>query len=442
MSLSRLSTLFGNTPLYIVGGAVRNMLLGVEPKDIDITAGMRAEDVIALLDGTEFSVVPSSLRMGTLIIKDGGDSYEYTCFRTDSYPAGSGVHTPVDVKFTDDIELDARRRDFTVNAIYYDIDSGTYVDPLNGIGDLRARVLRTTRTPREVFSEDGLRLMRLVRFSSELGFDIDEECYRVACSLVHLLRDISVERIEEELSKILLADVSGYGNTNGHYDGINMLINIGAMEYIMPELMRGAGVAQNSRYHSDDVLTHEVEAMRIADTDMRLVALLHDIGKPYELERTGNMHMHNVSGSRIVRDVLTRLRYPNKVIERASRLVYIHMFDIDNGAREDTIKRFILDNVDYIHDFLRLRYADIMSSSKDLSSYDHIKAVYEDMLRRGVPMRLRELAISGDDLKALGVRGKAIGEMLGVILRDVALDRVANDRDAIVAHIRGGEWRL
>ena len=439
MSLDALARKFNDKPLYIVGGAVRNMLLGVKAHDIDITSSMRADDVIAMLDGSDFKVVPSSLRMGTLIIRDGKNKYEYTAFRKDSYRANSGEHQPVEVSFTDDINIDAMRRDFTVNAIYYNILTGEYIDPLHGMDDIKKRILRTTREPESVFAEDGLRLLRLVRFASQLGFSIEPHCYEVARSLIHLLGDISVERIEEEFSKILVADISGYGNTYGYYKGVKMLIDLGAMDYIIPELMAGKGVEQNPIYHKYDVLTHEVEALRYAHESVRLEALIHDIGKPYALKADGNMYNHAEVGATIARKALARLRYPNKVIDEVSRLVELHMFNMDGKASPYKVKKFIIDNHDVIDKFMYIRYADVMASKNAMESYTRMAEALEEMRNARVPMSIRELKVNGNDVKKLGVNPAEIGNVLQSILYDVAINGLPNTREDILKKIRGGE---
>lgn len=432
MSLIGLAKRFSDKPLYIVGGYVRNMIAGVSVGDIDIASALPAEEVIERLKDSEYKVVPSSLRMGTLIIKDGKSRYEYTSFRTDSYPINSGCHSPLDVKFTDDIMLDAKRRDFTVNAIYYDILKEKIVDPLGGAEDVKSRVLRTTRNPEEVFAEDGLRLLRFVRFYAELGFRMSEHDYEVAKGLVHLLKDISIERITDEFNKILHADTKGYGNKDGHYNGLKKLIEMGAMEYIIPELLQGNGIRQNEKYHDLDVLGHILECVRVSDDSIRLHALMHDIGKPESLIRDGNMHKHNVIGSLMTKEILTRLRYPNKVRDNVAEVVYIHMFNLDNKAKDDTIRKFIVDYHDVLNEFLLLRKADILASKiKNYDSYYRIRDIYESMKRDNIPMSTGELAVNGNDLMNWGYKGKEIGDTLSKILYEVASGRLRNERETV-----------
>lgn len=436
MSLESLAKLFGKDRLYIVGGYVRNMLMDVPASDIDIASPKRAEEVIELLSKSDFKVEPSSLRMGTLIIRDGDEKYEYTAFRRDSYPEGSGRHRPLSVEFGGDMETDAKRRDFTVNAIYYDILADAYVDFLGGIEDVESGILRTVRDPKEVFSEDGLRIMRLARFHAETGFRVEENTFNVAKELSYLIKDISIERITEELKKILVADAKPYGNKGGHVDGIKMLVELGVLDHILPELMKGKGVKQNEKYHNSDVLTHSIDAMGYAEPDIRLVALLHDVGKPYALELDGNMYRHNAIGSDIVCEIARRLKLSKRESAEIVKLTKIHMFNLDGKAKEKTIKKFILENVDVIEKFLRLRRADIRASKNaDFTSLEKMERLYEEMIDREVPLRISELDIDGDDLMEIGVFGKAIGDTLNRLLEKVALGYVENKREDIIEYL-------
>ena len=188
-------------PLYAVGGCVRDYLRGKECYDIDLSGGVRPDDLVELLSKSPFRVVSASPRLGTVIIK-GKNTYEYTTFRIDSYPAGSGIHTPTDVQFTDDLTVDAKRRDFKCNAIYYDIKGRQIIDPLGGIEDIKQNILSTTIDPDVVLSQDGLRILLLARFVSKLGYEIDKQTYDSAKRLLGRLNDISGERIREELNKI------------------------------------------------------------------------------------------------------------------------------------------------------------------------------------------------------------------------------------------------
>ena len=433
MSLENLAKLFGEDRLYIVGGYVRNMLMDVPASDIDIASPKRADEVLELLSNSEFRVEPSSLRMGTLIIRDGDEKYEYTAFRQDSYPEGSGRHRPLSVTFGRDMESDARRRDFTVNAIYYDVLADAYVDVVGGIEDVERGILRTVREPEEVFSEDGLRIMRLARFHAETGFSVEEKTFAAAKKLSYLINDISVERITEELKKILIADIKPYGNKGGHIQGIKMLFELGVLDRILPELTKGSGVAQNEKYHKSDVLTHSIDTMGYADFDIRLPALLHDVGKPYALERDGNMYAHAVIGSDIVRKIAARLRLSKRESAEAVKLTKIHMFDLDGKAKDRTVKKFILENADVIEKFFKLRKADIQASKQvDLTSLYKMENIYDAMMSKGTPLCIGELYIDGNDLMERGIVGKEIGTTLSELLEKAALGEVENSNLALV----------
>ncbi|MGI6702031.1 MAG: CCA tRNA nucleotidyltransferase [Christensenellales bacterium] len=223
------------SPLYVTGGYVRNSIMGIKTSDIDIAAKERPEDIINLLKGSGFQTVPVNMKLGTLKIIKGGEYYEYTAFRKDSYPKGSGIHKPLNVSFTEDIKEDALRRDFTVNAIYYSVKDHTFVDITGGIEDIKSRVIRAVKMPDEVFSEDGLRLMRMVRFTAELGFSVDESTLESAKKNRLLIKDIAPERIYNELKMILSADQK-YGIGGAHIKGIKLLKETGIAEIIFPGL--------------------------------------------------------------------------------------------------------------------------------------------------------------------------------------------------------------
>lgn len=228
---------------------------------------------------------------------------EYTTFRIDSYPVNSGAHTPSDVIFTRDIEKDTLRRDFTVNAIYYSIDTAEYVDYTGGIPDLYKHVLRTTQSPEKVFSEDGLRILRMVRIAAELGFDIDEETLDGAKKSVHLLKDISGERKREEFLKILRADrkYPSDRTKDSEVKALRVLDEIGALEYILPGISAAKGMEQRPDFHVYDVFNHLIETVRYCPPDLRLAGLLHDVGKPLSVQKYGNMHMHAKTGQEIAK---------------------------------------------------------------------------------------------------------------------------------------------
>ena len=413
-------------PLYAVGGCVRDHLRGKECYDVDLSGGVKPDELIEILQSSPFGVVSASPRLGTVIIK-GKNTYEYTTFRIDSYPSGSGVHTPTDVQFTDDLTVDAKRRDFKCNAIYYRIIDGQIIDPLGGIKDIEKSVLSTTIDPDIVLSQDGLRILRLARFVSTLGYEIEGSTYDSAKSLVGRLNEISVERIREELNRILAGEHC--------YKALCLMRDIGALEIILPELASNDGVAQRAEFHKYDVLEHIFKVVEACPPQVRLAGLFHDIAKGVCQKEDGNTYFHNTRGADMTQDIMTRLKYPNRQIERTVRMVRLHMFDINGNTKESKCRRFIAGNIDIFDDMLALFEADCIGTGYFQSSRtaDKLRKIYAKMLEEKVPMSMRELAVNGKDLQELGYDGKEIGQTLQE-LWDLALRGcVVNDKDTLLS---------
>ena len=415
-NLTALASLFP-VPLYAVGGFVRDSLLGFNQSDIDVASSLPPEKVKSLLSGTEYEVKDGSKKLFTLIIKHGDFSYEYTTFRKDSYTSG---HRPISVVAVTDIKEDALRRDFKINAIYYDIKNACLADPLNGIGDLNSKIISTTRAPEDVFGEDGLRLMRLARIASSIGFSIDEKTLDGAKRNALLINEISPERIKDELNKILIADTF-YGKQNAQVNGLKILNDIGVLKIILPEITDGIGLEQNPLYHKYDVFGHSLKTVECAPPSIRLAALLHDVAKPYMKINTGRYRGHDKQGSIMARNILTRLRYPLATINEISRLVEIHMFNLNNDARPNTIRKFILNNKDILDKFFLLKYADTYGggtfTEKLIPSAENIRDEYKKMLDENVPFSVSDLLVDGNDLFAFPTlppnkRGECLNELL------------------------------
>ena len=406
--LLNLAELFpSDSPLYIVGGYVRCGLMGLEYGDLDLTSRLTPNELKSLLSDTPFKIVDSNLRVGTVIIKSKNFTAEYTTFRVDSYPTG-GNHSPSKVVFTNDIALDARRRDFKINAIYYDVLKDEIIDPVGGLKDLNDSVLSTTRTPEEVFAEDGLRILRLVRFAAELNFNIDSETFSVAKELVNQILDLSEERIAVELKKILTADCRYRIKNNefAHFKGVKLLDDVGALCLIFPPLQDGKGLKQNPKYHDYDVFEHSLTTVKFATADIRLAALLHDVAKPFCLKRDGNMYAHPSEGGIMARRLLGKkgLKLSNKEIDFTARLIENHMYNLDNQTKDGKLKVFIAKNCDIIKPLVNLMRADAMAA-KGFHSYsaDRIESLYDSMINSSTPMKISDLKVKGNDLISLNV---------------------------------------
>lgn len=438
MSLKKLAEYFEN-PVYIVGGAVRNEMLGYPVSDIDICGAAAPEEVINKLTGTEFFVKTASDKLFTLIITDGTEKYEYTAFRTDSYR--TGIHTPYESKRADSLETDALRRDFTVNAIYREILSGKICDPLGGLTDLKNRLLRSVN-PEKVLAEDGLRLMRLARIAAETGFEIEEATLEAAKRNAHLIKDIACERIREELDKILLADQK-YGVPKAHARGLRLLDETGVLQYIIPELTAGKGVEQRKDFHKYDVFTHIMKAVEAAENCVRLAALFHDIAKPKCLAENGTMRGHDKTGEIMTRAIMTRLRYSNERIETVSRLVALHMYDLTCEAKESTLRAFIQSNHKLVPFIIKLKRADSIGRGMGESSNPsaaRMEAVYNKMLSEGIPMTVADLAVTGNDLIEAGIPEKSRSEVLKRLLNETKCGGAMLERENQLKFIKNARF--
>lgn len=441
MPLIRLAELFaaaGHT-LYGVGGMVRNPLLGLPVTDNDVTSGMTPGEVMGLCESNGIKHLDIGAAFGMVELHYMGEVFQHTTFRRDTYPSGGG-HRPSGVAYSKDINEDAFRRDFTVNAIYENILTGELTDPTGGMADLKKRLLRaTSEDPAVIMGEDALRIMRLARFGAELGFEAEKGTFAAAREHAPGLADISPERIREELDRILLSDAK-YGVPHGPYRGLEMLDRLGAIDVIMPELAEGRGVAQKPQYHRYDVLHHCFHTVDCIGPELilRLAALLHDVGKPAALRATGRMYTHDVLGADIARGILERLRYPSGVIREVTALIRAHMFDLRTEAREDTIRLWLQEmGIERSRRLIALRRADVHGSGLiegAVESADRWEHILEAMIAAGTPFEERQLAVTGDDIaRALGIPpSPAIGRVKAGLMRHCAKRPEDNNKAALL----------
>ncbi|MCD7729636.1 MAG: HD domain-containing protein [Clostridia bacterium] len=422
-------------PLYVVGGTCREFILGVRAlqPDYDICAPASADELIEAAEKCGFEICGVFKNTGTVKMRFGGDSFEFSSFRSDKYVRG--VHRPVRIYFTDDIMLDAKRRDFKCNAVYYDISAGQFVDPLGGIPDLKAGVMDTVAPAAKVFGEDGLRLLRVCRIAAQTGLKPTEECFEGAKANAALIRDIAPERIYAELNAILHADEK-YGLKYGHYNGLKLACELGVADYILPELTAGRGMSQRQDFHAHDVLEHSLRCVMYSAGDIRLAAMLHDVGKPYCKVTSGAFYKHEEEGERIAREVLCRLKAPKRVTEETARLIALHMYDYDLAARETKVRRMIVANKDIFFKLMELKQADFSACRDDLSEAPAVKKwreIYQEMVKEKVPFNLRELNVKGDALIAEGIPAARTGEILHRLLMECAVVPSLNERSKLIS---------
>ena len=408
----------GISPVYLVGGYVRNKLLFLPEGDRDIASPFPPQ-ALKEAESPEIQLKERAYGLGTVVVKQlfegAAYTYEYTAFRCDNYGRGGG-HIPQSVTFTQDIGKDALRRDFTVNALYAE-RSGKVLDPTGrGLAALDGK--KIGQVCPDTLKQDALRILRMVRFACELGFDIEEDTYACAKKYANQLKDISRERIRDEFAKILLSDTK-YGKRDAVLKGLYILKDIGALRFVFPQLLQGEGVAQSAVYHAYDVLEHGFYtcAATPGDLTLRLAGLLHDIGKPEALLRTGKMYGHDRIGAAMAESALMSLRFEKKTVHNVTELIKCHMFDLRNEAHKKAVVRMITRLGP--EQFLRLcdlREADFAGSGKDNVAYSAQKwrKILKELLGQDAPIDRKKLAVNGNDLKKeLGIpEGKQIGTLL------------------------------
>jgi len=413
---------------YIVGGCVRDILLGKEPFDWDICTDAKPKDILRIFE--DFTTIPTGLKHGTITVVVNNRNFEITTFRTDKDYVDN--RRPRDVEFTTDIYEDLKRRDFTINALAYNEIDGL-IDCFNGRSDLNNKIIRTVGNPNERFNEDALRIIRGVRFSAQLGFEIEENTALAMIENRELLNNLSKERIREELVKILLTDRPSYG--------IRVLVSLKLMEYIMPEILECVGFEQKNSNHHKDVFEHIMEVLDNTEKDiiLRLAALFHDIGKPkcFTVDENGQGHFygHHKISAEMSEEILTRLKFDNKTIDTVRILVNEHMFRY-GSLNKKRIKKFInkvgIDNLDRL---FKLQIADIRGSAPphDFTHVEYLKNECIRIISEKEPMTVKDLNISGYDIMNLGVaQGKEIGNILNYLLEIVLESPELNEKEILV----------
>ena len=412
---------------YTVGGCVRDSLLGRAPNDWDITTNATPEEMKVCFK--DFRVIETGIRHGTLTVIVDGMQLEITTYRNDGEYLDN--RHPVQVTFSKNIEDDLSRRDFTVNAMAYHPEKG-FVDLFGGREDLQNRIIRAVGDAKTRFEEDGLRILRAIRFASVLDFDIAEDTAKAVHACKNLLSGIAAERIREELCKL----ICGRGAVRILREYIDVIA------VFLPELERCVDFEQNTKYHCYDVFEHTLQALSLckdADLITRLGILLHDIGKPLcytEDEQGGHFKGHALVGVEITKEVLSRLRFDNETIRRMELLVEWH--DIPLSAEKKRVKRLLqkLSDEDILR-LLEIKRCDHLAHAPDFREMPPdlalIPSVMEEIRAEDACLSLRTLAIGGDDLMALGVpKGKQIGELLHALLDDVIEERLPNEKEALL----------
>ncbi len=415
---------------YAVGGCVRDMFLKKSPQDWDITTAAPPEVILSSFPKT----VPTGLAHGTVTVIMPSGQYEVTTFRVD------GIYEdhrkPESVTFTNDITEDLSRRDFTMNAMAYHPETGL-VDPFGGREDIEKKLIRCVGDPMVRFDEDALRMLRAVRFSAQTGFTVHEDILHAMRQLAPLLSAISGERIRDEFMKTLLSDRPAL---------IELLLKTGLLSVFLPELDRCFSVPQNIKYHIYDVGHHSLKALEHTPKDpvIRLAALLHDIGKPDKktTDENGVDHFkgHDLVSADLADGILTRLRFDNKTKEQVIALIRFH--DRRFVLTKKCIRRAIAAiGRELFPKLVDLQRADNYGQNPEflderLLHHDQVMALYDEIIADGDALSVKHLAIGGNDLLAMGYKGKEIGFALSKALELVLDDPTKNDKNILLNFLK------
>ncbi len=411
---------------YIVGGCVRDSLMGEKPKDYDITTSAEPEEVKKVF--RRFRVIETGIKHGTVTVLVSGIPLEITTFRIDSDYADN--RHPENVTFTKSLEEDTARRDFTMNAVAYNDKTGIS-DFHGGQKDIENKIIRCVGNADKRFCEDALRIMRAIRFSSVLGFEIEKETKDAIFRNKELLKNISHERIAGELVKLLCGK-----NVK------NILIEyIDVLGVVIPELLAMKGFDQKNPHHIYDVLTHTAAAVENIDPEpvLRLTALFHDIGKPRcfsEKDGIGHFYGHAKLSEEITFNVMTRLKFDNVTKSTVTKLVKIH--DVQIEEKESAVKRFLGKNSPEIFFMLlKMKRADTLSQNPEVLSrleyLDRLEKLANEILDSEECFSLKDLEINGNDLISLGIKpGKNIGKILNELLDGVISGNITNEKKELL----------
>lgn len=409
---------------YIVGGSVRDMIMGLKANDFDITTSATPDEIKQAFDG--YYTVDTGIKHGTITFVYEKEPIEITTYRIDGEYKDS--RHPESVEFTKNLSNDLSRRDFTMNALVYNDDEGI-IDLYGGQKDIENKVIKAIGDPKKRFEEDALRILRGVRFASQLGFEIEENTKKAMIECAPLLHNISSERINVEISKFLLGKNVKKALLD-YYEIIGEII---------PEIKQMHGFNQNNKYHIYDILEHTAVSIEsIAPVlHLRLTMLFHDTGKPktYSVDEKGQGHFygHAKISTEIAEGFLNKYRYDNATKEKVLELVKIH----DTPIELDKIfikKRMNRLGKDLFLDLLKVKRADNLAQNPEycwLDKLDKFEEIAREIIEENC-FSLSSLRINGNDLIALEFKGKEIGETLNTLLLEVIEEKIPNERETLI----------
>ena len=415
---------------FLVGGCVRDALLGEKPNDYDITTNATPDEMLKVFK--DYTVIKTGLKHGTLTVVVEGKNIEVTTFRVDG--EYSDNRRPDSVEFTKNIEDDLSRRDFTVNAMAYNDQNG-FVDVFGGMKDLENKIIKCVGNPDKRFLEDGLRILRAIRFASVLDFEIEEETAKSIHKNKELLKNISVERIFVEFKKLLCGK---------NVEKI-LLEYKDVIAQFIPEIIPCFDFSQNTKYHIYDVYTHIVKTVSAVENEekLRLSAFFHDIGKPEKYftdeNGTGHFYGHNKNSSEIANSILKRLKADNETISFVTTMVLYH--DAEISLTEKAVKRFLNKTYpEFLPYLLKIKKADASAHApeyRDREEYiNNLLQIYEKIISENQCFSLKDLAVNGKDLINLGIPAdEKMGKILNELLLAVINEEVKNEKQELIKYL-------
>lgn len=416
---------------HVVGGCVRDSLMNRTPHDWDICTSATPKQMLEIF--RDYRIIATGLKHGTVTVVIDGESYECTTYRIDG--AYTDNRRPDSVTFTDDIVEDLKRRDFTINAMAYNAQSGELSDPFDGLNDLLHECIKCVGNAEDRFNEDALRILRAIRFAAQLDFIIDSETEQAVRSLYTNLQNIAVERISSELCKIV--QTAKFSDMLLKYPYVFALF--------IPEINAMMDFPQNNPYHSYDVFMHTVRAVEQCTSDdltVRLAVFFHDIGKPHsyqdDVDGTRHFKQHACIGADMTDVIMKRLRFDNDTRENVVQLVFYHDTTIEPSKK--CVKRWLNKlGEKQLRRLLYVKRADTKGQKAvydraRLHTFDAIESIIDEVVQEQQCFTLKDLAINGNDLLNLGYKpGKSLGVALNKLLNGVINEEYVNEHDVLLA---------
>ena len=418
---------------YLVGGAVRDMLMNKPASDWDVATNATPEQVMSVFR----KVIPTGIEHGTVTVIFQGEHIEVTTFRTEA-DYSDGRH-PDSVEYAATIEEDLSRRDFTMNAIAVNLRDGSVVDPFGGKDDIKKKLIRCVGDPLERFSEDGLRPVRALRFAAQLGFQIEAKTLEAIPKRLDVTEKVALERFHDELLKMLKSPVPSIG--------LRLMEETGVMKIFLPELLSCRGVEQKG-FHNFDVLDHLYYSCDGTDKDkpeVRLAALFHDIGKPSvrALGKDGvyTLYQHEAASAKMAQKILDRLHFSRQTTTYVCHLIAQHMFFYEPNWTDAAVRRFLvrIKYSEYEHvleDLFDLRRGDLFGMNRIKAPAEQLIAFQkhiEAVLEKDNALTLKDIAVNGKDLMAAGIpAGKQLGIILNELFETVLDDPAMNTKEKLL----------